>query len=58
MKKIINFIKINESQILINKENDSYMIYERKSEVGDIIRKGLKINENNIKKYFSRYFLR
>ena len=49
-KKIINFIKINESQILINKENDSYMIYERKSEVGEIIRKGLKINENNIKK--------
>ena len=49
-KKIINFIKINESQILINKENDSYMIYERKSEVGDIIRKGLKINENIIKK--------
>ena len=39
---IENIIKINESQILINIKNNSCIIYERKNEISEKLKKELK----------------
>ena len=54
-QKIENIIKINESQILINIRNNSCLIFERKNEVSEKLKKSLIANgkikkeENKIK---------
>ena len=54
-QKIENIIKINESQILINIRNNSCLIFERKNEVSEKLKKSLIANgkikkeENRIK---------
>jgi len=54
-QKIENIIKINESQILINIKNNSCLIFERKNEVSEKLKKNLIANgkikkeENTIK---------
>jgi len=47
-KKIKNIIKINESKILTNIKNDSCIIFERKNEVSEMLKKALMIS-NKIK---------
>ena len=48
--KINNIIKINESQIIINKEENSYIILERKNEIGNKIHLNLKEGNKNDEK--------
>ena len=46
---IENIIKINESQILINIKNNFCIIYERKNEISEKLKKELKdINKNKL----------
>ena len=43
---IKNILKINESQIIINREKTSYSIFERKYEIAEILKNRLKSDEN------------
>ena len=57
-EKIGNIIKINESEILTNIKNNCCIIYERKNEIGERLKKtliDLNKNENEIKEEQKNY---
>jgi hypothetical protein len=49
LKKIKNIIKINKFQILINIENESCIVFERKNDISEELKKSLMNNNKNKK---------
>ena len=47
LKKIKNIIKINKFQILINIENESCIVFERKNDISEELKKSLMNNKKN-----------
>ena len=54
-KKIKDIIKINESQILINIENESCIIFERKNEISEELKKSLKLDNKKNEEEKNKY---